>query len=131
MIESFTKKNVHTTLITEPFFLENTKTYEESKPFLAVDDNGKPFQLQDFYFGNGGLLDIFRKDAGQWIWNKHYKKQIKNGVTGWWTDLGEPESHPENMYHNLKDLGIEKTPAEKSIYLSLLKASKLHRKEAG
>jgi hypothetical protein len=35
-------------------------------------------------------------------------------------------THPD-----YEDLGIEKTPAEKSIYLSLLKASKLHRKEAG
>ncbi len=35
-------------------------------------------------------------------------------------------THPD-----YEDLGIEKTPAEKSIYLSLLKASKLHRKEEG
>ncbi|MFY8127652.1 MAG: TIM-barrel domain-containing protein [Chitinophagaceae bacterium] len=109
MIEKYSKKNIHTTLITEPFFLENTKTYEESKPFLATDADGKPFQLQDFYFGKGGLLDIFRKDAGNWIWNKHYKKQIfENNVKAWWTDLGEPEGHSPNMLHNFNDVGAKR-----------------------
>lgn len=109
MIENFSKKNVHTTLITEPFFMENTKTYEESKPFLATDNQGKPFQLQDFYFGKGGLLDIFRKDAGSWIWNIHYKKQIfENNVKAWWTDLGEPEGHSPDMLHNFDDYGAKR-----------------------
>ncbi|MBU3713692.1 MAG: DUF5110 domain-containing protein [Ferruginibacter sp.] len=30
------------------------------------------------------------------------------GVTGWWGDLGEPEKHPSQMYHNLKDLGFKR-----------------------
>lgn len=108
MIADFKKQNINTTLITEPYILQYTNTYTESLEYQAKDVSNNTFVLQDFYFGKGGLLDIFRKDAGQWIWNKHYKKQIKNGVIGWWTDLGEPERHPENMYHNLKDLGIEK-----------------------
>ncbi|MFY7965106.1 MAG: TIM-barrel domain-containing protein [Chitinophagaceae bacterium] len=108
MMADFKKQNIITTLITEPYILQNTNTYNESLEFQAKDVSDNSFVLQEFYFGKGGLLDIFRKDAGQWIWNKHYKKQIKNGVTAWWTDLGEPESHPENMYHNLKDLGVDK-----------------------
>jgi len=108
MITDFKKQNINTTLITEPYILQYTNTYTESLEYQAKDVSNNSFVLQDFYFGKGGLLDIFRKDAGQWIWNKHYKRQIKNGVIGWWTDLGEPERHPENMYHNLKDLGIEK-----------------------
>lgn len=108
MVADFKKQNINTTLITEPFFLQYTNTYLESLPYQAIDVSDNAFVLQDFYFGKGGLLDIFRKDAAQWIWNKHYKKQIKNGIAAWWTDLGEPERHPENMFHNLKDLGIEK-----------------------
>ncbi len=108
MIDGFTKKKVNSILIAEPFILEGTRTYAASQPFLATDSVGKPYELSDFYFGRGGLLDIFRKDAGDWIWKNHYKKQIANGITGWWTDLGEPEKHPTNMMHNLSDMGIKR-----------------------
>lgn len=108
MIKDFKKKNINTILITEPFILEKTKKYEESKKYFAVDSSGKPFRLTDFYFGYGGLLDVFRKDASDWIWNNHYKKQIKNGVAAWWTDLGEPEKHPSAIMHNLKSLGYQR-----------------------
>ena len=56
----------------------------------------------------GGLLDIFRKDAGDFIWKGLYKKQIANGVNAWWTDLGEPEKHPASIMHNLKDFGFKR-----------------------
>lgn len=108
MIADFRKRNINTILITEPFILEGTKQYVNAQKYLATDKQGKPFVLQDFYFGLGGLLDIFRKDGGDWIWKNHYKKQIKNGVAGWWTDLGEPEKHPQAIMHNLKDLGFKR-----------------------
>jgi oligosaccharide 4-alpha-D-glucosyltransferase len=108
MIADLKKDNLHSILITEPFFLKGTKSYPFAEQYLAKDSVGKAYQLQDFYFGKGGLLDIFRKDAGNWLWNYHYKKQIDNGVDGWWTDLGEPEKHPSNMLHNLKDLGVNR-----------------------
>jgi len=108
MIADFKKQNINTTLITEPYILQYTNAYTESLEYQAKDINENAFVLQEFYFGKGGLLDIFRKDAAQWIWNYHYKKQIKNGVAAWWTDLGEPENHPQNMFHNLSDLGIPK-----------------------
>lgn len=80
MIGDFKKQNINTVLIAEPFVLENTKQYNFAKKYFAVDSAGKPFRLTDFYFGYGGLLDIFRKDASDWIWKNHYKKQIANGV---------------------------------------------------
>ena len=116
MIADFKKQNINTILISEPFFLEKTRTFSASEKYLAIDSTGKPFIIPDFYFGLGGLLDIFRKDARQWIWNDHYKKQIANGVAGWWTDLGEPEKHPSAMLHNLKDEKIDR----------LLKADEVH-----
>lgn len=108
MIGGFKKQNINTVLIAEPFVLENTKQYNFAKKYFAVDSAGKPFRLTDFYFGYGGLLDIFRKDASDWIWKNHYKKQIANGVNAWWTDLGEPEKHPSSLMHNLKSLGIKR-----------------------
>jgi len=104
MIADFKKDGVHTILVTEPFFLASTKNYAAAKPYLATDSAGRPYELTDFYFGRGGLVDIFRQDAQQWFW-QFYKRQMAIGVDGWWGDLGEPEKHPANLYHNLRDLG--------------------------
>jgi oligosaccharide 4-alpha-D-glucosyltransferase len=105
MIAGFKKQNINTILITEPFVLQSSTNYNNSKPFHAVDSTGKPYLLTDFYFGKGGLIDIFRKDAQQWFWNKH-QAQMKTGVEAWWGDLGEPEKHPADLFHNLKDKGF-------------------------
>lgn len=108
MIEGFrNNERLKSILITEPFFLRKTKTYEEAQPFLATDASGQPYMLNDFYFGVGGMLDVFQRKSQDFIW-KYYKKQIANGVTGWWVDLGEPEKHPQGIMHNLKDYGVNR-----------------------
>jgi oligosaccharide 4-alpha-D-glucosyltransferase len=107
MIDNFKQENIKTILITEPFVLASTPNYEPSRKFHTVDSNGMPFTLADFYFGEGGLIDIFRNDAQDWFWTK-YQAQIQNGVAGWWGDLGEPEKHPATTYHNLSDLGFSR-----------------------
>lgn len=107
MIAGFKKDNINTILITEPFMIEGTKEYDSSKRYLATDTSGNPFRLEEFYFGKGGIIDLFRKDARNWFW-KYYQKQNKIGVGGWWGDLGEPENHPEWVMHNLADLGIKR-----------------------
>lgn len=107
MISDFKKEGIHTILVTEPFFVETSKNYEASKKYWAVDSAGRPYYLTDFYFGRGGLVDIFRNDSKQWFW-QFYKKQMQNGVEAWWGDLGEPEKHPSNLYHNLKDYGYKR-----------------------
>ncbi len=105
MIAGFKNQNIQTILITEPFIIEGTKEYQNSIPYLATDAGGKPFRLEEFYFGKGGIIDLFRKDARDWFW-QFYKRQNNIGVSGWWGDLGEPENHPAGVMHNLSDLGI-------------------------
>lgn len=99
MMANFKKQGVKTVLITEPFVLENTKTYDETvqKGLLGKNAYGKPY-LYDFYFGHTGLLDIFRPETQQWFWNI-YKRHTNSGVDGWWGDLGEPEVHPDDLLH--------------------------------
>ncbi len=104
MVQQWKQKNIQTILITEPFVLKSTPNYASGKQFTAVDSNRKPYELTDFYFGNGGLIDIFRKDAQDWFW-QFYQKQMHLGVEGWWGDLGEPEKHPDNLYHSLPNRG--------------------------
>ena len=115
MISDFKTEGTQTILITEPFVLKESKNYNASKRYHAVDSAGKPYVLKDFYFGAGGLIDIFRNDSKNWFWSK-YKMQMNKGVAGWWGDLGEPEKHPADVYHNLKDLG----------YKRLFKADEVH-----
>lgn len=107
MMQYFHKEKVKPILILEPFLVRGTKQYESSLPFQAVNVDGKPFLLEDFYFGKGGLIDIFRKDAQSWMLN-FYSREKQRGVQGWWTDLGEPENHPAEVMHNLKDLGFNR-----------------------
>lgn len=107
MIQELKDQGIKTILITEPYVVMGTKNYGESKKYHAVDNEDKPYTLTDFYFGYGGLLDMFRKDAQDWFWHK-YKKQIDIGIAGWWGDLGEPETHPDDLHHNLNDLGFKR-----------------------
>jgi oligosaccharide 4-alpha-D-glucosyltransferase len=104
MIRQLKEQKIKSILITEPFILKSSLNYSNSIPYQTVDSIGNPFVLTDFYFGDGGLIDIFRKDAQQWFWEKH-DAQNKKGIAAWWGDLGEPEKHPKNLYHNLTDLG--------------------------
>ena len=115
MIADFNKQAVKTILVTEPFFLKGTKNFEASLPYLATDSAGKPFMLTDFYFGYGGLLDMFKPQSQQWFW-QFYKNLSNKGVAGWWGDLGEPEKHPEGIYHNLSNLGIKRLMAANEVH---------------
>lgn len=94
MISDLKTKGVKTVLITEPFILTTSSKWQESvdKKILATLDNGQP-ATWDFYFGNTGIVDIFKPEGKDWFWNI-YKNLVNQGVGGWWGDLGEPEVFP-------------------------------------
>jgi len=99
MIKKFEKKGVKTILVTEPFILTTSKRWNEavSKDILAKNNKGEPYTY-DFYFGNTGLIDLYKPEAREWFWNI-YKDLTLQGVAGWWGDLGEPEVHPADIIH--------------------------------
>lgn len=99
MISDLNDKGVKTILITEPFILTTSGKWQEAvdKKILATDKAGNPFKY-DFYFGNTGLIDIFKPEGKTWFWNI-YKNLISQGVGGLWGDLGEPEVHPSKLQH--------------------------------
>lgn len=94
MISNLNAKGVKTILITEPFVLTTSSKWNEAvaEKILATDKKGDPFTY-DFYFGNTGIIDIFKPEGKNWFWNI-YKKLINQGVAGLWGDLGEPEVFP-------------------------------------
>lgn len=100
MIQDFMQKGVKTILITEPYIIDSLKNYKDALAhnIFVTDSTGKTYLDTNFYFGHGSLIDIFKPEARQWFW-EHYQKQIEKGIAGWWGDLGEPESHPSDIYH--------------------------------
>ncbi len=101
MIEQLKEKGVKTILITEPFILSTSSQWDSAVENKALAKNlaGKP-RTFDFYFGNSGLVDVFDPNAQDWFWD-YYSALNKQGVAGWWGDLGEPELHPADSLHNL------------------------------
>lgn len=99
MISKLAEQGVKTILVTEPFILTTSKKWDEAvaQGVLATDKAGNPFTY-DFYFGNTGLVDVFKPEAQTWFWNI-YKELADMGVAGWWGDLGEPEVHPSELEH--------------------------------
>ncbi len=94
MVDDFNKLGIKTIPITEPFILTTSKKWQEAvdKKILATDTKGNPFTY-DFYFGNTGIIDIFKIDGKKWFWNI-YQELANKGVGGVWGDLGEPEVFP-------------------------------------
>ncbi|GAA3614728.1 glycoside hydrolase family 31 protein [Flavivirga amylovorans] len=99
MVSRLKGQGVKVITITEPFVLTTSKRWEEAvkEDVLAKDSIGNPYTY-DFYFGNTGLIDIYKPKAEQWFWNI-YKGLANMGIAGIWGDLGEPEVHPENLIH--------------------------------
>lgn len=102
MMSNFEDKGIETILITEPYFTLESDLYQEAAELghLAENADGGPFVLEGFWAGDAGLLDMTSQAARDWLW-PHYKKLLDMGVSGLWTDLGEPESHPAEMQHEM------------------------------
>ncbi|MEC5393913.1 glycoside hydrolase family 31 protein [Bergeyella sp. RCAD1439] len=99
MIAELRAMDTETVLITEPFVLQTSERWQEAldRGVLAKDSLGHP-GVFDFYFGKGGLIDIYRPEANAWF-KTIYKGMLAKGVTGIWGDLGEPEAHPSFLRH--------------------------------
>lgn len=97
MIADLNNKGIKTILITEPFILTSSSKWKEAADnnILVTDKTGKP-ATWDFYFGNTGVVDIFKPQGKDWFWNV-YKRLINQGVGGLWGDLGEPEVFPSKV----------------------------------
>ena len=100
MISKLNKQEVKTVLITEPFVLNTSKKWDEAekKGILAKDSIGGS-ATYNFYFGNTGIIDIYKKEAKDWFWNIYKNNILKLGAKGIWGDLGEPEVHPKWVQH--------------------------------
>ncbi|MBI5214226.1 MAG: DUF5110 domain-containing protein [Ignavibacteriae bacterium] len=124
MMSDFLGQGIKTIVITEPYIIEPSSNYSAaaSNGYLGkFSQNGSPFVLANWWSCNCNayLLDLTNPAAQQWWWNKH-PAFFGNELAGIWTDLCEPERHPDSMYHYLG-----KTPKVHNI-MNLLWAKTLY-----
>ena len=100
MINDFKNLGVKTILITEPYFTKNSSHYSylDQRRYFGTNTSGNTYLLDDFWAGSAALLDFTKPDALNWMWS-YYNARKQEGVSGWWSDLGEPENHPDDMIH--------------------------------
>jgi alpha-glucosidase (family GH31 glycosyl hydrolase) len=91
-------------LITEPYVVENTATFTLGTALghFGKDASGSTMLLPNWWSCNcnAALVDLTSPAARAWWWSMH-PGFLNAGVAGIWTDLGEPEQHPEDMVHAL------------------------------
>lgn len=99
MIRELREQDIETILITEPFIMKTSNRWEEAleEEILAVDSTGEAATFE-FYFGNGGIIDVYDEKGYKWLSNIN-RELMELGVTGIWGDLGEPEAHPSYVIH--------------------------------
>lgn len=116
MISDIKAQGVNTLLITEPFVLTTSKKWKDAEQTQALAKNaeGTPKRF-DFYFGNTGLVDVFNDKGKNWF-NNIYNDLYKQGVSGWWGDLGEPEVHPSDTLHTLENGNVVNADAIHNVY---------------
>lgn len=98
MMADLRKMGIKTIPITQTFATLKSTNYQSSvqNKLFAGGINEYPYVLKKFWAGPASLLDVFKPETQQYLW-RNYKARIKEGVAGFWTDLGEPEMHSDSM----------------------------------
>ena len=97
MMDRFKSQGVHTVIITEPYFAEETVNY---KPLLEQGLFADPACPNMTWVSDNkvGIIDFMNPKASEWMW-QFYQARTDEGVDGWWLDLGEPEMITEGTIH--------------------------------
>lgn len=101
MMRRLDSAGVKTILITEPYIMRTSRNdgLVRRQGLVGRNQNGQPYTVESFWAGPATLLDMFRPQARQWMWQQ-YDRLKQDGVGGWWTDLGEPENQPADMLYD-------------------------------
>ncbi|MEK6571439.1 MAG: TIM-barrel domain-containing protein, partial [Bacteroidota bacterium] len=104
MMSDFLAQGIKTVVITEPYISSLSSNYSvaAASGYLGQNGQGQPYVLNNWWSCgcDAGLLDLTRPSAQDWWWGKH-PEFFGNELAGIWTDLGEPERHPDDMQHYL------------------------------
>ncbi len=97
MMKDWKDKGIHTIVITEPYFSQETVNYSypASQGYFADPSSSNMSWVSH---GNVGLIDATNPEAMDWMWT-FYRDRTREGMSGWWLDLGEPEQHDADSHH--------------------------------
>jgi alpha-glucosidase (family GH31 glycosyl hydrolase) len=102
MMEDFLAQGIRTVVITEPFVAQTSPTFAEGDALghFARTAGGSVYLLDNWWSCgcNAALVDFTSAPAREWWWSKH-PSFFGSSLGGLWTDLGEPERHPDGMVH--------------------------------
>ena len=101
MLADLKAQGINTVLITQPYInkigaLDNYNMLA-AEGMLTKDAYGQPHDVTT-WVGDAGMFDFSNPKTQEWLWNR-LKPLTEEGVAGWWGDLGEPEVHPETIFH--------------------------------
>ncbi|MDE6255112.1 MAG: starch-binding protein [Muribaculaceae bacterium] len=97
MMSDWKQRGIHTIVITEPFFTSRCANYDyplNQGYFCDADVNDMGWLKSP----RVGLLDASNPEALDWMWT-FYRDRTREGMSGWWLDLGEPERHDADSQH--------------------------------
>lgn len=102
-----------TIVITEPYITQHSINFAVANRsgYLAKDSLNCSYIINNWWscHCNAGLLDITNPAAKKWWWGKYYSI-FRTGVSGLWTDLGEPErDYPDMQFYAGPDLKVHNT----------------------
>ena len=104
MMTDLLGEGIKTIVITEPYITQYSLNYgvASSNGYLAKNSLNQPYLLSNWWSCgcNAGLLDLTNPAARLWWWSKH-PAFFGDVMAGIWTDLGEPENHPQDMMQYL------------------------------
>nr|WP_177204811.1 TIM-barrel domain-containing protein [Hymenobacter arizonensis] len=100
MMSSLKQQGIKTILISEPYVMRTSRndSLVRTQGLVGTTAAGKPFTVASFWAGPASILDVFKPKTRTWMWAQ-YKRLHDQGAAGWWSDLGEPENHPDSMRH--------------------------------
>jgi len=93
-------QGVNTILISEPYVMRTSRNDSLVRTLGLVGTTARrqPYTVGSFWAGPASILDVFKPETRAWLWAQ-YSRLHDQGAAGWWSDLGEPENHPDAMYH--------------------------------
>ena len=100
MMGHLNQQGVKTILISEPYVMRTSRNDStvRTQGLVGTTAAGRPFTVGSFWAGPASILDVFKPQARDWLWG-YYRTLRNQGAAGWWSDLGEPENHPDGMRH--------------------------------
>ena len=116
MMHDLDARGVQTVAITEPYISGPSDLYPPAidEGHVGTDGAGNALEMPDWWSCPDGcpavLADMTRPATRDWWWSKHPAfmgdevagtDPALGTMAGLWTDLGEPEKHPDSMMHHL------------------------------